>query len=197
MYNFLMTLDALKEHARTALAQTEREMRATGEALPYLAFVVEGKLISLPIPREITARCMNSGRLKENLFGGIRALADREHPEAVLIGTDTWHTHPTPLGILHSEEWAANWNSGSERLLELGWAVRTEALTMTVQDEDYCVIASLPYERHENGTFTMGQMDIKAFRQTEYSGTTKMFGKTTTEEIDQRITDSWKGMPKQ
>jgi len=171
--------DTLLDVARPWLVKTKSSplLVAFGHA--------DGTLENIQLSDETAETALRSGRHKDLFFDLIRTWARDNDATVVAISTEVWFGKSTPAAadVDPAEiRRLASLGDGFETLLALGLVERLEAIMVTAQDADECLMLTQAFRRKEDGTvYDLAEPDEMRMPQSQYGGRTKMFGELTEE----------------
>lgn len=158
----------------------------TGSSPVLLAFgLPDGTLENIQLSDEMANRVMNSGWAKDRFFGLIRDMAQAHNATAVAISTEAWVGKGTaaakdvdPAEIRR----LGGLGDGFDALVALGLVERMEAIMVTAQDADECLMLTQTFRRRKDGTpYDLAEPEEKRMPQSHFEGRVKMFGEITEE----------------
>jgi|SRR6185436_12674930 len=118
---------------------------------------------------------MNIGAAKREIYGFVRRMVQEHGCDGVIFGSDTWQAKLTPEGLKQGKEFYRHVDSGYAKVVEMGWAVREEAITVTAQNLNDALIITQPYRRLSSGIQLLAG-ERHWIAQSAFSGRQKMFG---------------------
>jgi len=131
---------------------------------------------------------MNSGDAKREIFGFFRTLIRERGCDGAIFASDTWQMKLTTEGEKHLDEYQQHVDSGFAKLVQMGWAMREEALTISAQNKDDALLIVQPYRRLTSGIQLLaGRREW--FPQANFGGRQKMFGDLRAENLGEHPDD--------
>ena len=169
------------------LLQVARPWLVKTKSSPLLVAIglADGTLRHVQVPDDLAEKALQSGRNKDRFFSLIRDMVQANNATVVAISTEAWAGKSTEAAkdIPYEElRRLSSLNDGFETLMSMGLVERTEAIIVTAQDADECLMLTQTFRRREDGTpYDLSEPEERRIPQSGYEGRTKMFGVLTEE----------------
>jgi hypothetical protein len=180
--------DELRSLADIALRMAERDLEQSGNVRLVIALrLPNGSIDNLPLP-DRAGELMNYGEAKDILFGGLRDYAASVGATAVIIGTEAWVGRTTEKGrvLLQAspdEYKRMTRQAGFQDAVDAGLVERREAVVITVETPERCMILTHVFERTLERKIVWHERTQIEARQSEFAGRQKMFGDCSEENL--------------
>lgn len=178
--------EELEREANRIIAAAKFQMELQEEFSPVFLVHFGGRWQAFPMPPG-TERILNSADAKKQLFGFFRDLVRHARADGVIFACDTWAGEVTLEGVPHydTDEWRELNNFGFTKLIQKGWVIRKEAISVTAQNDTEALIVQQPYQRLTNG---IQLLTAKRYwvSQRDFAGRQKMFGDLSEKNLGER-----------